>query len=220
MPSQKIFLLKAQTGLSALTSSGGKELTFGIHLFFYSFLFQTPLLLYSHAHREERAFFTFFSAQREKRRLKRQRSSSIYAPGTRKCIAWGRTCVPASSPFAVRICAGDTWNRLAMPNNSSPCLCIVDAQCDLRVRRSSAVRPAQCCRCPNVCSGRGWLPSARAVTVTSICAASAAALDVLGTQPAFRAELCTRRAYCKRKRQSSSVFRSFPAQQDCSRQRR
>ena len=62
----------------------------------------------------------FCEGTKGKRRLKRQRSSSIYAPGTRKCIACGRTCVPASSPFAVRICAGDTWNRLAMPNNSSP----------------------------------------------------------------------------------------------------
>ncbi len=87
---------------------------------FYSFPISNTAFYYTLPHTEKEGLFHFLFGTKGKRRLKRQRSSLIYAPGTRKCIACGRTCVPASSPFAVRICAGDTWNRLAMPNNSSP----------------------------------------------------------------------------------------------------
>jgi len=120
MPSQKIFLLKAQTGLSALTSSGARSLLLEFIFVFNSFPISNTASYYTLPHTEKKGLFRFLFGIKRERRLKRQRSSSIYAPGTRKCIACGRVCVPASKPFAASICAGDTWNRFAMPKGSSP----------------------------------------------------------------------------------------------------
>ena len=90
-----------------------------------------------------------------------------------------------------------------------PCLCIVDAQCDLRVR--SRQRFAQL----NASDARMCAPAEDGSFGTGgdrhfQCATSAAALDVLGAQPAFRAELCTRRGfYCKRKDKLQRFFVAF-----------
>jgi len=66
MPSQKIFLLKAQAGLSALTSSGARSLLLEfIFVFFTPFLFQTPLFIILSRTQRRKGFFTFFSAQKE-----------------------------------------------------------------------------------------------------------------------------------------------------------
>ena len=87
---------------------------------FNSFPISNAASYYTLPHTEKKGLFHFLFGIKRERRLKRQRSSSIYAPGTRKCIACGRVCVPASRPFAASICAGDTWNRFAMPKGSSP----------------------------------------------------------------------------------------------------